>query len=260
MEDTLIEWANHTFNPWFGCTEVSSECDQCYARVLMAERLKRCTWGKGATRIMTRPAAWRDPLRWNERAARVGFRARVFCASLADVFDEEVDDEWRDRLFGEVVSATPNLDWLLLTKRPGKASRYLEKFVDPATARLPPNWWVGVTVGVQASTWRLTELSRIPARIRFVSAEPLLEQVDLSPWLGRRVIDWVIVGGESLQVRHDPRPMNASWARILRDQCARHGASFFFKQWGAYDEAGSYVGKKDVGRRLDGVGWSEIPR
>lgn len=258
MEHSHIQWTHHTFNPWFGCTEVSPECAACYARVLMAERLKRCEWGSGAARILTASANWREPLRWERKAAADGVRFRVFCASLADVFDEEVDDLWRDRLFEDVIGATPHLDWLLLTKRPEKAAAYLARFVE-ATGQLPPNWWFGVTVGIHTSVPRLDVAATIPARVRFVSAEPLLSAVNLTPWLSRGDIQWVIAGGESWQIRHQPRPMNPAWARDLRDQCVSAGAAFFFKQWGAHDERCEYVGKRDVGRLLDGVEWSQIP-
>jgi protein gp37 len=259
MECTLIQWAHHTFNPWFGCTEVGPECVNCYARVLMAERLKRCSWGRGAERVLTRAEAWKEPLRWNRKAKQAGERHRVFCASLADVFDEEVPDAWRDRLFEEVIMPSTSLDWLLLTKRPVKARNYLARFECPTSGKLPQNWWIGVSVGVQESDWRLDVLGNIPARIRFVSAEPLLGPLDLRPWLLNGTVNWVIAGGESFQIRHEPRAMQADWLRSLRDQCRDASRSFFFKQWGAFNEAGEYVGKRHIPPVIDSAEWLQVP-
>lgn len=259
MENSLIPWTHHTFNPWFGCTEVGPECVHCYARVLIEERLKRCAWGRGEPRLLAAESTWANPLRWDRAAQRDAVRRRVFCASLGDVFDAEVDERWRIRLFDDVIVPCRNLDWLLLTKRPEIARIFLARYIDPTTGMLPPNWWLGVTVGIAASTWRLDVAAEIPARIRFVSAEPLLSPLDLTPWLARRELHWVIAGGESAQLRHPVRKMRAAWARSLRDQCVAADAPFFFKQWGAYGEDGSYVGRRDVGRLLDAVEWSQFP-
>src|SRR3546814_4489006 len=124
-ENSKIEWTDHTFNPWTGCTKVSPACDHCYAEG-WSKRSGLVEWGHGKPRRLTSDANWRKPLKWNDEAARKGVRYRVFCASLADVFDAEVDDAWRDELFA-LIAMTPHLDWLLLTKRPQVARRYFDE-------------------------------------------------------------------------------------------------------------------------------------
>lgn len=225
-ENSKIEWTDHTFNPWIGCTEVSPACDNCYARTLMQDRYKRAEWGAGNGRVLTGASNWRKPLAWNRKAEAEGRRFRVFCASLADVFDTEVPQEWRHTLFDEVIEQTPSLDWLLLTKRPLPAFRFLhERYAfDPG---VPDNVWVGTTVeNPTVARARLSWLLSIPARTRFLSMEPLIEPVQIEHEDLLR-LGWVIVGGES---GGTPRPMNPEWARSLRDQCAAAVVPFFMKQ------------------------------
>lgn len=132
-ENSKIEWTDHTFNPWIGCTKVSPACDNCYAETF-AKRTGGPKWGKDEPRRLTSHANWQKPLAWDRKAARLGVRYRVFCASLADVFDVEVPDDWRDRLLA-LIAATPHLDWLLLTKRPKVAADYLGMPADTAAER-----------------------------------------------------------------------------------------------------------------------------
>jgi protein gp37 len=258
-ENSAIEWTDHTFNPWIGCTKISPACDNCYA----AAQDKFRGWtpeGWGGARKRTSAANWRDPIKWNAAAAAKGLRYRVFCASLADVFDNQVPQEWRDDLFA-LIAATPNLDWLLLTKRIGNAKGML-----PATwatgATVPwPNVWIGATIANQEEADRdIPKLLAVPARVRFLSMEPLLGPVDLrrlrtaeavSKWgdgwhldaltgrfchgepeeleAGRPQINWVITGGES---GPGARPSHPDWFRSLRDQCQAAGVPFLFKQHG----------------------------
>ncbi|AQQ35107.1 phage Gp37/Gp68 family protein [Burkholderia cenocepacia] len=254
--DSKIEWTDATFNPWIGCTRVSPACDHCYAAVSTPARTLRVEWGPHAERRRTSPGNWRTPIRWNAQhdafVAEHGRRRRVFCASLADVFDNAVNPYWRADLF-DVIEQTPNLDWLLLTKRIGNvlpmiedmaARRFdLECLHEP---RLPDNVWLGATIANQAEADRdIPKLLAVPARVRFLSMEPLLSPVDLTsiPWGGLRVsalqgwsspehgLHWVIVGGES---GHDARPMHPDWVRSLRDQCNSAGVPFLFKQWGEW--------------------------
>lgn len=180
-------------------------------------------WGVGAPRTRTSPSYWRQPLKWNHMAGELGERHRVFCASLADVFDPEVPAQWRGDLF-KLIEDTPHLDWLLLTKRP-------EHIGDMAVnGAFPLNVWLGVTVENQEQA-----LKRIPllieqsAAVRFLSCEPLLGAVDLRPWLAG--IDWVIVGGES---GPKARPFELEWAESLVEQCEEFGAPPFVKQLGAH--------------------------
>jgi protein gp37 len=230
---TGIEWCDHTFNPWIGCTAVSPACDRCYAQALV-ER-----WGGDfATRRRTAPANWRQPLIWNRKAAADGVRRRVFCASLADVFDNQVPDEWRRDLW-TLIDATPALDWLLLTKRPQNIAKMLPHRINEEGFAWPlRNVWLGTTAENQAEAdRRIPHLLAAPAAVRFLSCEPLLGPLDLTRWSGLQddsalPVDWVIAGGES---GPGARPMNPTWAYSLRDQCAAAVVPFFFKQWGEFE-------------------------
>lgn len=251
--NSKIEWCDHTFNPWVGCTKVSPACDHCYAEG-WARRTGHGELWAGARR-RTSAAYWRQPLKWNREAVRDGVRRKVFCASLADVFDNQVPAEWRHDLFN-LIPQTPHLTWLLLTKRPQNVGKMLpDDWNDGFT-----NVWLGTTVeNQQEAERRIPYLLAVPARMRFLSCEPLLGPINLRhPWLGwkccvtgarvgtdftcgdcdpcigafgRQFIDWVIAGGES---GGDARPMSLYWARSLRAQCQASGVPFFFKQWGEW--------------------------
>ncbi len=251
-ENTKIEWADHTFNPWEGCQKVGPGCDHCYAETRNARfgGGQTVNWGPGAPRRRTSAANWRKPLQWNACHeaffAEHGLRQRVFCASLADVFDNAVSAQWRFDLLRLIVE-TPNLDWLLLTKRISNAAEMLEQAMRALTIGREgwrdnnlPNVWLGVTICNQEEADRdIPKLLAVPARVRFLSMEPLLGPVRLQPcWLEGEweqgafpSLDWVIVGGES---GPGARPMHPDWARGLRDQCAAAGVPFLFKQWGEY--------------------------
>jgi protein gp37 len=190
MKDTKIEWAHHTFNPWIGCTKVSPACDNCYAEKSMPAKFQGVTWGAGQPRKRTSEANWRQPIRWNAEAERLGVRYRVFCASLADVFDKDVPAQWRIDLM-KLICETPHLDWLLLTKRIGNASEMLETafravhhqregWVDNTL----PNVWIGATICNQQEADRdIPKLLEVPAAKRFLSIEPLLGPMDISKFL-----------------------------------------------------------------------------
>lgn len=289
-ENSRIEWTRHTFNPVVGCQKVGPGCDNCYAEG-WSKRSGLVKWGAGEVRRITSDAYWRQPLKWDRAAAAVGERHRVFCASLADVFDNAWLAGVRERLF-ELIKATPNLDWLLLTKRPGNIARMLPPDWDTGY----PNVWLGCTVVNQAEADRdIPKLLSVPARVRFLSCEPLLGRLDLVNLqpssmttydaLGGRslsregdyddglaCIDWVICGGESGPLS---RPMHPDDARALRDQCVGAEVPFFFKQWGDWAEDRGHfgvvpdclmnglrlfrIGKKRAGRVLDGRTWDEVP-
>jgi len=221
MRATSIEWTNNTFNPWIGCTKVSEGCANCYAEMLMDTRYGRVKWGKGNPRHLTN--TWKQPLAWNRAAEQQGIRKRVFCASLADVFDAEVPKAWRTSLWS-LIRDCSNLDWQLLTKRPEN----IEKF-------LPDNWnmkdfshvWLGTTVENQKrADERVEILTTIPASIHFLSAEPLLGPIEFK---SLEHIEWVIVGGES---GHGARSMDMGWAMDIVQQCADNGIACFVKQLG----------------------------
>ena len=239
--NTRIEWASHTFNPWWGCVKVSEACKHCYAEA-WAKRTGQRVWGPKAPRRAFSDAHWRQPLIWDRALAGTGRRERVFCASMADVFEDRRDlDPHRERLWG-LIEATPNLDWLLLTKRPQMVSD-----LAPWGSDWPMNVWLGTTVELQHRAEEgLPALAAVPAKVRFVSAEPLLGPLDLEPWLGD--LHWVISGGES---GPRARPASPSWFRDLQRQCEAGGVAFHFKQWGdwAPDERTSGEVAREGGRR-----------
>jgi protein gp37 len=231
-ENSGIEWTDHTFNPWWGCTKISPACDNCYAEAL-DKRTGGEHWGPKAERRRTSKSNWAQPLKWNKQAQEQGVRVRVFCASMADVFDNQVPDEWRDDLW-ELIFACKNIDWLLLTKRPQNIEKMLPNYWGDLGA---PNVWLGTTVEDQkAAAQNIPHLLDVPARVHFLSCEPLLGPIEIPNYLNRlkdgyTSLDWVICGGES---GPNARPMHPDWARDLRDQCQSAGVPFFFKQWGEW--------------------------
>lgn len=247
-ENSKIEWTDHTFNPWEGCQKVGPGCDHCYAETRNARFAggQAINWGPGAPRRRTSAANWRKPIAWNAAHAAFfaqhGRRQRVFCASLADVFDNAVDPAWRRDLF-DLIELTPNLDWLLLTKRVGNVFEMVARAKSHDWLAGRDNVWLGATIVDQAEVERdIPKLLAVPAAKRFLSMEPLLGPVDLRgnlpaecalrwhrPMLS--MLDWVIVGGES---GPGARPMHPDWARDLRDQCAAASVPFLFKQWGEW--------------------------
>ncbi|HWE81149.1 MAG TPA: DUF5131 family protein [Gaiellaceae bacterium] len=265
---TAIEWADYTFNPWWGCRKVSPGCGRCYAATIANHRQPgKQLWGAGHDFRFFADPHWALPQRWARVApAKLGRRPRVFCASMADVFEERPElDEHRERLFDHTIEATPELDWLILTKRPEFARDWLAAFYDGDHRRssLPPNVWLGVSIENSRFTWRADVLRQIPAAVRFISAEPLRGSLyavacgamtakgrcTLSPYhhgrcrpgdvapsfrqpLELRDIDWLICGGES--GGRGSHPMHPEWARALRAACEKRAIPFFFKQWGSY--------------------------
>jgi protein gp37 len=270
--DSRTEWTDHTFNPWWGCTKVSEACKHCYAEA-WSKRVGQKVWGPKADRRFFGDRHWEEPLKWNADALTSKRRPRVFCASMADVFEERPElDPWRARLWS-LIEQTPQLDWLLLTKRPQLVADMV-----PWAKRWPSNVWLGTTVEDQASAEdRLPHLTKLPAVVRFVSAEPLLGELDLREWMGT-TINWVITGGES---GPKARPSNPSWFRELLQQCGTANVPFHFKQWGdwmpvqksrsvlrqkvamqTFDDGTTMhrVGKKAAGRLLDGEMWNGLPK
>ncbi|MBI3096389.1 MAG: phage Gp37/Gp68 family protein [Rhodocyclales bacterium] len=284
-DHTRIEWTDSTFNPWIGCTKVGPGCDHCYAEADFDLRKHRAKWGPGNPRSRTSPGNWKKPRHWNANAcwfvqcddcgwrgeskgATCGrcqganttpARRRVFCASLADVFDNDVPTEWRMDLFS-LIAQTPNLDWLILTKRIGNVMKMCQAdglMFDVICNRV----WLGATICTQPEADRdIIKLLAIPARVRWLSMEPLLGPVDISHYLRPMFrqssdpdwqdlhdpLDWVVVGGES---GPNARPMHHDWARSLRDQCAEVGVPMLFKQWGEWspDDAGETPHSDTVG-------------
>ena len=267
-KNSSIEWTDHTFNPWVGCAKVSAGCQHCYAEALMDTRFGRVQWGVNGTRQQTNPANWVQVRRWNAEAVRTGVRRRVFCGSLCDWLEDRHDtNAWRISLL-ELIELTHGLDWLMLTKRPENAVRLIQQAAGRSVESFferNPHVWFGTSVENQEQAdKRIPHLLNIPARVRFLSMEPLLGPVDLTridyggepgsaidclrelywqwyydgdhlidkaPTDDARTVNWVIVGGES---GNNARPMHPDWARSIRAQCQAAGVPFFFKQWGEW--------------------------
>lgn len=256
-ENTKISWTDHTFNPWVGCAKVSPACDNCYAEG-WAKRSGQVNWGLKAERKRTTPENWKQVAKWDKQARKSGTRVRVFCASLADVFDDAVPRQWREDLF-DLIDSTTNIDWLLLTKRIHLVNELVS---DRMKTIMAQKCWIGATVCNQKEADRdVPVLLDTPAYIRFLSVEPLLGHIKfIDYWLvDEGSIDWVIVGGES---GHNARPMQPDWVRSIRDQCKRLGVPFHFKQWGQWiaGENGMIkLPKKSDDTLLDGVEYLELP-
>lgn len=292
--NSSIEWTDHTFNPWWGCVKVSPGCQHCYAETL-SKRFGNNIWGpaKTTSRRTFGPKHWAEPLKWDAEAAKLGQRKRVFCASMADVFEDHPMLEAERAKLWIMIEATPNLDWLLLTKRPENINSMVPWHGETGLYHgWPANVWVGTSVENQdQAEKRIPYLLDVPARVRFLSCEPLLGPVDLTDGalytrIGGAIsyIDWVIAGGES---GPGARPMHPDWARGLRDQCQAAGVAYLFKQWGQFmpavgltEDGDIYappadndrsvdpfgdrtymlsLGKHAAGRLLDGRTWDELP-
>lgn len=240
-EKTKISWAHSTFNPWHGCTEVGPGCISCYARH-WDERLAgqgqdagRTHWGQGVPRRYFDDKHWNAPRVWHRKAVSDGVRRRVFCASMSDVFDNEVEQHHRERLWN-LIRSTPMLDWLLVTKRIGNAAKMLPADWTAAGAGYPNVWLIATTVNQEELERDGPKLLAIPARVHGLSVEPMLGPLRLwgfDPTPERKGLDWVICGGESKQPGHEPRIMFEEWAESLRDQCQSVGIAFHMKQAGA---------------------------
>lgn len=238
MAETSIEWTSgpnaepgYTFNPVEGCEKVSPGCKNCYA-----ERKNKWlhggeNWGPGSPRLQRSDAYWRKPAQWNADAAAAGQRRKVFCASVADVFEDHPGwVEPRARLFLQILT-TPHLDWLLLTKRPENIERLFPK---AGSSVVWANVWLGTTAENQAEADRRIPILQAAADQRavvtFISFEPQLELIDFTKSIVTgRAIDWAICGGES---GPGARTFDIAWARALRDQCASLDVAFFMKQLG----------------------------
>jgi len=223
-ETTGISWTTHTFNPWWGCTKVSPGCDNCYAETLDA-RWGDPHWGKGVPRRVFGDKHWAEPLKWNKDAQSAGVKAKVFCASMADVMDDEAPVGQRERLW-ELIDATPNLIWQLLTKRPQRYAKYLPLFT------CPENIWLGTSAEDQTNynlRWPfLRRAADSRGLVTFISYEPALGPLEMRQCEGRP--NWLICGGESGNGR---RAMEQQWAENIRFECENDGVSFWMKQFSA---------------------------
>ena len=251
-ENSGISWTDNTFNPWIGCTKVSPACDFCYAET-WDNRFKGERWGPKAARTRTKIRNWNKVRKWDRLAAESGAKTIVFTASLADIFDnhKSILPEWRSD-FWALVRETPNLSWMLLTKRPQNIKRYL-----------PDDWgdgYANVALGASAENQEETDrrtpvLMDVPAACRFLSMEPLLGPVSLPADILRPDgISYLIAGGESGAFA---RKTNPDWIRSVRDQAHGAGIGFHFKQWGEWNAEGVRVGVDTAGNMLDGELWQD---
>jgi protein gp37 len=243
-ENTEISWTNHSANFWWGCFKVSPGCQNCYADTL-ANRWGKSIWGPTKTTEREyKKGIWSELPKWNERAKQTGKREKVFVMSMGDFFEDHPQvTEWRDKAL-TLIQACHYLDFQVLTKRPENVVRMIETANSHSFSDAEmwfynfPNVWIGTSIENQEqASERIPALCDIPARVRFLSCEPLLGPVDIDR-LGvfrfdgavlrsPNLIHWVIVGGES---GHGKRPFNPDWARSIRDQCQRAGVPFFMKQ------------------------------
>ena len=304
--NSKIEWCHHTYNHWVGCTKVSPGCANCYAES-ENNRRKWATegWGPGKPRHLTSERNHFQPVIWDRKAKNYGKRRRVFCSSLADWLDNEVPVQWFVGLL-KIVRKCRNLDWLFLTKRPENfldrmeavlrepdedlpvgLREWIEKWL---AGKAPKNVWMGVsTEDQERADERIPMLLSIPAKVHWLSVEPLLGPISMNTFLNPQPyicpkrpdarIGWVVVGGESGM---NARPCDPQWVREIRDQCLLREVPFFFKQWGEFlyetqvSEGADLlkkpaivspsggpsffrVGKQAAGRLLDGVEYMQFP-
>jgi len=237
MENSKINWTDHTWNPWLGCRHVSAECDHCYADTMVTNRMGR------DFSVVQRTKTWKEPSKWNRKApalaAELGRKVRVFCASLTDFFIQDADP-WRDEAW-DVIRQCKEMDWLILTKRPQLIPRCLPSDWGKGW----PHVWLGTTCGARESYPRLDALRGITATVRFISAEPLLESL---ADINLNGFHWLIAGGES---GSGFRPMREEWALELRDICGQQKVGFHFKQHSAF--------RSGQGAELGGKRYHEPP-
>lgn len=241
MRTTKIEWTDKTWNPITGCSKKSTGCLHCYAEV-MARRLKAMGQEKYANgfTVTLHERCLKEPLTWRGNH-------NIFVCSMSDIFHEDVPFDFVDKMF-DIIKSTPHHRYQILTKRAERMSEYF------ATRSVPNNVWLGVTVEAQSSRFRIDYLRDLPAIVKFLSCEPLIEDLGELDLTG---IDWVIVGGES---GPQARPMQEAWVLNIREQVEQQGASFFFKQWGTWGADGIKRNKHANGKLLKGEIIQEMPK
>ena len=253
-DKSRIEWTDATWNPVTGCTKLSPGCAHCYAETF-AKRFRGVPdhpYEQGFD-LKLWPERLDLPLVWKERKM-------IFVNSMSDLFHEDVPDEFIKRVF-DVMSQAKHHIFQVLTKRSDRMLTWTLKHFSSnkprkdTKAAWPENVWLGVSLENQNYTWRIRHLQKSPARIRFISIEPLLSPVYLDESL-LDAIKWVIVGGES---GPRARPMRPEWVYEIQNRCRKYRVPFFFKQWGTFDASGKRVGKKAAGRILNGKTWDEVP-
>jgi protein gp37 len=240
---TKIEWTEQTWNPTTGCTKISPGCKHCYAEI-MARRLQ-AMGAKGyenGFKLSILPERLAEPLKRRKPTT-------YFVNSMSDLFHDDINFEFLDQVF-EVINSTPQHTYQILTKRAAR----MRKYFSYQNRIVPSNVWLGVSVeNKEHGLPRIDELREIKASIRFVSVEPLLEDIGQ---INLRGIHWIIVGGES---GPKARPMKPEWVDSIKQQCDQRGVAFFFKQWGGWGSDGKKRPKKDNGRIFSGKTWDGMP-
>ncbi|MBI4064316.1 MAG: phage Gp37/Gp68 family protein [Elusimicrobia bacterium] len=244
-----IEWTDATWNPVTGCTKISPGCKHCYAE-RFAERFRGVPghpFEQGFD-LKLWPERLGLPFLWKQPK-------RIFVNSMSDLFHKAVPDDFIAQVFQTMLAANHHI-YQVLTKRSERMMMWVQAFCKQAKmTSIPPHIWLGVSVESEEYVSRMRDLQRTPAAIRFLSIEPLIGPVNLNK-SRLKGIHWVIVGGES---GPEARPMRPDWAQQIRQQCHASKVAFFFKQWGAYNAYGEFVGKKAAGRELNGKFWDEMP-
>lgn len=240
MKTTKIEWTDKTWNPITGCTKKSAGCAHCYAEV-MARRLQAMRLDKyrNGFELTMHEEALLEPLQWKKPH-------NIFVCSMSDLFHEKVPFDFVDRIM-DTIRKSPQHRYQILTKR---SERMIEYF---KTTQIPQNVWIGVTVECQSSKNRIDDLRRLDAQVKFLSCEPLIE--DLGE-MNLKGIDWIIVGGESGPLA---RPMMLEWVVNIKQQVEQQGAAFFFKQWGTWGSDGIKRNKHANGKLLFGEVIQQMP-
>lgn len=242
---STIEWTDETWNPVTGCSRVSPGCDNCYMFALYPRLRAMAVPGyeDAPDHVRIIPERLNLPLTWNRPR-------RVFVNSMSDLFHQHIDYSFISDVFSVMREADRHV-FQVLTKRPGRAVGWWERHGKSIFGEWPDNVWIGTSVENQKYAPRLTVLGRIPALVRFVSAEPLLERLDLTHWIENGTLNWIIAGGES---GPSARPMDIDWVRDLRDQATNAQVAFFFKQLGG--RRGKRSGEEAL---LDGMRWTDMP-
>lgn len=253
MAETQIEWTDATWNPVAGCTIMSAGCTHCYA-MEMARRLEAMGVEKyaGLTRKSGNRSIWNGVVREDREALEIPHRWRkprkIFVNSMSDLFHDKISDAFILEVW-RVMRETPRHNYQILTKRPDRMAEFVSRHV----ADILPNVWLGTSVENQDVADRIADLRAAPARIRFISFEPLIGpvgEIDLSG------IHWAIVGGESGRFA---RPIREDWIDQIYRQCQTWDTAFFFKQWGAWGKDNQRRSKKANGREYRGRTWDEMP-
>lgn len=240
MKTTKIEWTDKTWNPITGCTRKSAGCAHCYAEV-MARRLQamRLEKYRNGFELTLHPNFLNEPLKWKKAH-------NIFVCSMSDIFHEKVPFDFIDSIMS-VIKQTPQHRYQILTKRSEIMSDYF------STRELPQNVWLGVTVECSSSKIRIDHLRNLNATVKFLSCEPLIEDLGA---INLKGIDWVIVGGES---GPKARPMQLDWVMNIKQQVELQGAAFFFKQWGTWGSDGIKRNKHENGKLLQGEIIQQMP-